>query len=277
MSDRENPQNLKAATLYDVFKGRMPFGGKRVAVYPDAAGDLQARAAAAGAPLSVFTERLDHSALRLRVFTPTKEKGESDSASIAACQWYQDQGDASDVLELEAGGQRVLAQLCGNEWLLEQGHVTVLRGPATPFAGAVAAHIAQTQRPNLLLEVPTLAALDDFRPDAQAISELGRQTDTTGLVLYTFDIPTDGPQRLADVSFRAFGPLKGFLEDAASSNMFACLTGVLIQRQKVPADELMIRGAQRKPGSPSVLAAQFGTLNDPIWVGGAAGVATAAD
>lgn len=275
MLDSHGNQFQLSPVLYDVFQGRASSGGKRVAVFADMAGDLQMRAAQAGAPLSVFVELQGERRLRLRVFTPTKEKGDSDSASIAACQWYQDQGHETDTLELisgrlDAAGPIVNAQLCGEDWLLEQGHVQVQACPVPAFAGAKAAYLAQTERPNLMLEVADLAALDAFVPGAETIIELNRQTETTGLVLYTLDRPSDGPQRRADVSFRAFGPLKGFLEDAASSNMFACLTGVLIHRQQIPEGELMIRGAQRKPGAPSLLGAQFGAADDLIWVGGTA-------
>ncbi|MEW6421495.1 MAG: PhzF family phenazine biosynthesis protein, partial [Deinococcota bacterium] len=77
----------------------------------------------------------------------------------------------------------------------------------------------------------------------------------------------------AEVSFRAFGPLKGFLEDAASSNMFACLVGVLGAEGRLPSDTNMLRGAQRMPGTPSRLTAQFTVGADgvaDVWVGGRA-------
>lgn len=247
-----------------------------MAVFPDASGDLQGRAATAGAPLSVFLEGVDETAVKLRVFTPGKEKGESDSASIAALHYVQEQGMATDLIEVQTGESLTTAQECGGEWLLNQGLVTVsdlqldLKVALPGFTGV--AHVASTARPNLVLEVSTLAALDSFQPDAEAISELNRQTNTTGLILYTRNAPTEGTQRRADVSYRCFGPLKGFLEDAASSNMFACLTGVLLRRGLLPTTESLVRGAQRKPGAPASLTAQYLSLQQPLWVGGKARV-----
>ncbi|WP_291425727.1 PhzF family phenazine biosynthesis protein [Deinococcus sp.] len=257
--------------IYDVFQGRHGSGGKQVAVFGSADGDLQAAAAAAGTPLSVFIESADLTRLCLRVFTPTREKGESDSASVAALTHRQPH--LLDMTEVLSSHPATPAQLCGGEWLLGQGVVSVqptrLPTLALELPDPGPAHIAGTGRPNLLIEVPSLEALEQFTPEAGAISELGRATDTTGLILYT-TAPLPADQGRADVCFRAFGPLKGFLEDAASSNMFACLTGVLAQRGQLAPDNNLIRGAQRQPGRPSRLTAQYGQPDEAVWVGGSA-------
>lgn len=248
-------------------------GGKAVRVFGDAAGDLQARAAGAG-PLSVFIERCEHAEVRLRTFTPQREKGESDSGALAALSALHAAGHLPDLAEVLTPLGRTPAQLCGAEWLLSQGVATVSQPPPQLWPGFLPpvthAHVAATARPNLLLEVATLADLDSFVPSADDLSELGRQTQTTGLVLYTRHAPAQGPQRRADVSFRCFGPLRGFLEDAASSNMFACLTGVLLQRGLTPTDTNLLRGAQRLPGQPALLSGQFGEPHEAVWVGGRA-------
>lgn len=246
-------------------------GGKEVAVFPDALGDLQARAAGSGVPLSVFIESADAAGVTLRVFTPTREKGSSDSGALAALSFLQAQGAVLDVVDVTMGGEVVPAQLCGGEWLLRQGDVTVREvgadlSPIGLTGGT--GWIASAGRPNLAVEVPDLATLDDFAPDVDAIASLNRTTDTTGLILFTMG----GPNR-ADVSFRAFGPLRGFQEDGASSNMFACLVGVLGDLGRLPTTTNMIRGAQRRPGAPSRLTAQFTLEPDgvsDVWVGGRA-------
>ncbi|GGN43511.1 PhzF family phenazine biosynthesis protein [Deinococcus daejeonensis] len=249
-------------------------GGKRVAVFLQG-GDEQSRAAASGAPLNVFVQAADPTGLRLRVFTPTSEKGSSDSAAIAALSAVQAQASLLDIVEVtqgdpEKGGEVQSAQLCGGEWVLRQGLATAREVDAdlspVGLAGRVA-WVGSTGRPNLVVEVPTLAALDAFTPDDAAIGAVNRATDTTGLVLYTLG----GPGRV-DVSFRAFGPLKGFTEDAASSNMLACLIGVLGGRGQLPQDANLLRAAQRRPGQPARLTAQFAPLRDgvEVWVGGLA-------
>jgi predicted PhzF superfamily epimerase YddE/YHI9 len=170
------------------------------------------------------------------------------------------------------GGEVMPAQLCGGEWLLRQGDVRVTAAPAVDLcalgiqAGKV--QLASVGRPNLVVEVADGAALEAFDPDAEAIAALNRASSTTGLILHA----PGGPDR-AGVSFRAFGPLRGFLEDAASSTMFACLVGALGAEGQLPANVNMLRGAQRMPGNPSRLTAQFTATPDgaeDVWVGGRA-------
>ena len=267
---------------YRVFGPRGPGGsvgggGKTVSVFADAAGDLLARAAGAGTPLSVFVEAAGLDGVRLRTFTPQREKGESDSASVAALNWLTTQGRLADFAEVQAGGSSTPAQLCGGEWLLAQGAPEVSPCPLTPAelsawlgVPVTAAHRASTGRPNLIAELPDLATLDGYVPDAAALTALGEEAGSTGLVLYTLAAPATGPQRRADVSFRAFGPQRGFLEDAASSNMGACLVAVLGERGRWPEDSNVLRAAQRQPGQPALLTAQFSAPGETVWVGGRA-------
>jgi len=255
---------------------RVP-GGKPVAVFPDASGDLQARAAAAGTPLSVFVQRADVSDVVLRVFTPEREKGDSDSGALAALEYLSGRSDLLDVADVQMGSESTPAQLCGGEWLLRQGDPEVRE---TDVAGLTerlnvgtvgAAHTAGISRPNLAVELGSLDALQSAAPDPEAVRALGIATDTTGLLLYVQGgVPELGH---AAVSFRAFGPLRGFTEDAASSNMFACLVGVLGARGLLPEDTNLLRGLQLKPGQPARLSAQFevrpgGAVG--VWVGGSA-------
>ncbi|THF72010.1 PhzF family phenazine biosynthesis protein [Deinococcus sp. Arct2-2] len=242
--------------------------GKTVAVFSDATGDLQAQAAAS--PLSAFIELADFSGVALRIFTPTREKGESDSAAVAALAHLFGAGQIADVTEVQMGGKSVGAQLCGGEWLLLQGDVTAveIETDLSPISLSGAAWTASAGRANLLVQVADLTTLDVFTPDNIAISALNRTTQTTGLILYT--LQSEGRE---DVSFRAFGPLKGFTEDAASSNMFACLVGVLAARGQLPEGAESIRGAQRQPGQFARLTAQFVASSagaSGVWVGGKA-------
>lgn len=271
-------ENAPVPHLRRVFAAPDGSGGKQVAVFLEG-GDAQARAAASGVPLSVFVQAADPTGLRLRVFTPTREKGSSDSAAIAALSAVQGSAGLLDVVEVtqgdpEAGGEVQMAQLCGGEWLLRQGVVTVqavtadlsaLELSVLRLSPAEPVWVAGTGRPNLVAEVADLGALDAFVPDDAAVSGVNRATGTTGLILFCMG----GPAR-ADVSFRAFGPLKGFTEDAASSNMLACLTGVLGHLGRLPADSTLIRAAQRRPGQPARLSAQYAPADGgtEVWVGG---------
>lgn len=255
------------STLYRVFPEQRK-GGKLVAVFLDTDGDLQARAAQAGVPLSVFVQSVSLSEVSLRVFTPQTEKGSSESAAVAALTALKT--NLLDVTEVHMGGEVMPAQLCGGEWLLRQGVPQVKQFEANlPPIGlnAQACWIASLGRPNLVIEVPDLALLDAFTPDTAAISALNRATETRGLIVFT----SGGPGRV-DLSFRAFGSLKGFLEDAASSNMLACTVGVLGASNRLPADTNLLRAAQRMPGQPARLSVQFAEVDADVevWVGGSA-------
>ncbi len=247
-----------------------------MAVFPDASGDLQARAALSGAPLSVFVQHANVSDVALKVFTPEREKGESDSGALAALAYLGARGELLDVTDVQMGSESTPAQLCGGEWLLRQGDVTVREMVAEGLAERLgleavgAVHMAQISRPNLAAELSSLEELQAIAPASEVVGALGEATGTTGLLLYVLGgVPELGH---ASVSFRAFGPLRGFSEDAASSNMFACLVGVLGARGLLPEGNLL-RGLQLKPSQPARLTAQYVAQPDgasDLWVGGSA-------
>ena len=263
--------------LYRVLSPARAPGGKLVAVFPDASGDLQARAAAAGSPLSIFVQHVNVSDVALKVFTPEREKGESDSGALAALAYLGARGELLDVTDVQMGSESTPAQLCGGEWLLRQGDVTVREMVAEGLAERLgleavgAVHMAQISRPNLAAELSSLEELQAIAPASEVVGALGEATGTTGLLLYVLGgVPELGH---ASVSFRAFGPLRGFSEDAASSNMFACLVGVLGARGLLPEEAGLLRGLQLKPGQPARLTAQYGAQPggaSDLWVGGSA-------
>ena len=149
---------------YRVYAAPRTEGGKLVSVFVSAEGDLQIQASTAGTPLSVFIEKLDDSGAHLRVFTPTRDKGDSDSAAIAALHHLHAAGKIPDVSSVWMGGQEYPAQLCGGEWLLRQGDVRVTGAPEADLGplGIQADHlqIASAGRPNLVV-----GRADSGRPD----------------------------------------------------------------------------------------------------------------
>lgn len=275
---------MSPAILHRVFPAPSTEGGKVVAVYPEAqkldAAQMQRLAAGSGAPLSLFVTGLELGQVTLRAFTPTREKGESDSGAVAALSWLYRAGlipDVTDVLMQDLQS----AQLCGGEWLLRQGDAEAktlelrpLEVARTLGLGARAlAPFPVTQasagRPNLVLPLRDHASLDAAVPDLNAISELNRETGTLGLIAFT----TPG-RRGEHADFRAFGPLKGFGEDNASSNTYASLLAALSLLELLPPDEPLIQVSQGEAtGRPSRLTAQA-LLDGPeareVWVGGRA-------
>lgn len=259
---------------YQLFWPVVGEGGKVVAVTAEEDSDFQAVADASQAPSTAFIIYCDAEQLTLRVFTSKGEKGASDSASLAALNFMMARGATGDTFDVNTNGQLIAAQWCTNEWLLQQGvvHVKAIAADVEPLGihAVLPVHSAHTARTNLVVQVPDLSTLDDFVPDVAIIEALNQATDTTGLILYTLEAPADGRQHRADFSFRCFGPLKGFVEDAASSNMLACLTGVLLEQKHVDVEAQMWRAAQRKPGQPSLLSVQCAGPGQPVWVGGQA-------
>lgn len=258
---------MTEATLYHVLPGPDGSGGKPVAVIGDASGNLQTRARASGAPLTVFVREVSPTSLVLDAHTPAGPKGFSDTAALAALFHL---GEAlGDVAEIEMGGEAMTAQRCGGDWLLRQGEVEVAGVDAgLSGVGVEDGRVwrASAGRPNLVIEISE-PALHAFAPDADAISALNRATDTTGLVLFA----AGGPRGVA-ATFRTFGPLKGFLEDAASCNMAACLVGALGAANLLPDDTNLVRLSQAMPGCPARLSAQFGPGHGglDVWIGGRA-------
>lgn len=242
-------------------------GGKTVAVARDATGDLEAQAQTSGAPLTVFIQDASPTLLSLAAFTPSGLKGFSDTAALAAL--FHVQSELGDLAEVQMGGETVTAQRCGGDWLLRQGEVEVAAVDADLSGlglGGGRLWRASAGRPNLVAEVSE-QALRQFEPDADAIAAVNQATGTTGLILFA----PDGP-RGAAATFRAFGPLKGFLEDAASCNMAACLVGALGNAGLLPDDTNLVRLGQAMPGRPARLSAQFGPGEGglDVWIGGTA-------
>ncbi|MFC4453266.1 PhzF family phenazine biosynthesis isomerase [Deinococcus sonorensis] len=274
--------------LYRVYAQPGTEGGKLIALHPGAERlddlEMQAMAATSGAPVSMFVTDLNDSGISLRAFTPEREKGESDSGALAALAWLFGQGRIADVSSVWMKGQEFPAQLCGGEWMLRQGDATAEVLATTPSADALAyavgltpdqldtalpVLIASAGRPNLLLAVQDGEALDAIHPDREAIAALGHATGTTGLLAYT-----TRAARGLHADFRYFAPLKGFLEDNASSNTYASLVAGLSLLGHVSAQDTLIRASQgRATGRPSRLSAQAdlnGATARSVWVGGPA-------
>lgn len=269
-------------TLYRVYAAPKTEGGKLIAVFDAAAGDLQAQAAAASVPLSVFIEKVDADGVHIDVYTPSKHKKESDSGAIAALKHLQARGQISDLSSVWMNGQEFAAQLCGGDWLLKQGNATAHRLDADPVQAAAAVGLsaadlrpdtpllnAEAGRPNLLLAVADSAALDRAVPNSAAIADLNRATDTLGLIVYAL------PGRVReDVDFRYFAPLKNISEDNASSNTYATLLAGLSVLGVLDANEPLFRASQGYAmGKPSRLTAQATLVQGgaaEVWVGGSA-------
>ncbi|MFD1730656.1 PhzF family phenazine biosynthesis protein [Deinococcus malanensis] len=191
---------------YRVFAPPGDQGGKLVSVQPAAGEEASTQAAATGTPLTAFVEAVESSLVTLRLFTPTREKGASDSGAIAALAALQSR--VPDALDVQMAGETQAAQLCGGEWLLMQGDVRVQPAEADLSGlglGLCPVWVTSAGRPNLAVQLPDLDTLTSFVPGERPIAELNRATGTSGLLLFTTGGAAHVGMARADVSFRPSG------------------------------------------------------------------------
>jgi PhzF family phenazine biosynthesis protein len=272
---------LKPLT-YRVFAAN-PNGGKLVAVYLDQTGlnESEMLQFAQKAPLTVFVGPSERAAAKLLCFSPKGKKAESDSAAVAVLSALESQ--EAGLLEW-ADGSTVAwqASKVGGQYLLLQGDPVV--APVELERAAVATALGLDEgdlhedlplltsslgRPNLIVPLNGTIQLDAIEAEAEKLMQLNHTSHSTGVVAFSF------PGRAkAFIDARCFGPLRGFLEDVASSNMLACLAGYLAQARFFddgPREFLATQG--HALGQASRLALKCTIEHDvasQVWVGGAA-------
>jgi PhzF family phenazine biosynthesis protein len=256
-------------------------GGKPVTVYPMA--DVQAsqvyQELAQRPGITVFLQYSERGVAKLCCYTATGPKSESDSASIAVLHHL---GLKSGESLENADGFPIVWKKTAMGYMLHQGTPAVSE-PSIDRA-AVATHlgldtsdlhedlpvlISNLGRPNLIVPVRGTLQLDAIEAEHHALVALAEITKTTGVVAYTFP----GRQGCF-LDCRAFAPLRGFLEDQASSNMLACALGATAWAQFFDDGTHEIWAAQGYAlGQPSRLGLQAEVRANRagvVWVGGMA-------
>jgi PhzF family phenazine biosynthesis protein len=256
---------------------------------------MQELAASLNAPATVFvgiSEKLfDQESvlpLRLRFFTPELEENICGHGTIAAIHAIAARGEMngwkipSGEFQIELHDGIVNAKLeKGTAWL-EYGdarawEVEVDRDDVALALGLEPDELhedmpilaATAGRAKLICGVPSTSYLDAIEPDFDRIKALNLETQTTGLVAFTF--PGRGG---CFTDSRHFAPLAGIPEDIATGNAHAALAAYLA-REKFFDDGLRIfSGAQGYAlGKPSKLEVKC-TVNrgevSSVWVGGKA-------
>jgi PhzF family phenazine biosynthesis protein len=279
---------------YTIFAANSsPNAGKRVAVIESGQlenHEYQKLARASSEPLTVFITASSATEVSLRLFTPSKDKGESDSGALAALEHLRLKLESKVSVHMS---ETMQAKRILDTWYLLQGDA---RGYAVevaaietyaPIALDIAPNDASLElpiasatisRPNLIVPVKSAEILDSITPDFEAITKINESTDTRGLIAVFMNpealkYPGANPPRSsAWVDFRYFAPLKNISEDNASSNTFATLVGYMAFVRLLPAGECSVRAAQGyKMGSPSELFALCTNTDsraDAVWVGG---------
>lgn len=270
---------------------------------------MQSIASSSGAPVTVFvgfSEQLfDDEAtlpLRLRFFTPHTEENVCGYGTIAALEALHQRGgglngfqfpNGAFNLETNLGFQRA-EYLDGRAWLeygdvpahnLEEGlpsdvfpHASVLREEVAIALGLelddlhedLPVMFAGVGRPQLVCAVPNTMYLDSIEPDFEAIKTLCLETDTTGLVAFTF--PGRGGCFTDTRHFSVQGA--AVLEDAATGNAHAALAAYLCTNKFFDDGKRSFSGAQGYAfGKSSRLEVRLTALQNEardVWVGGRA-------
>ena len=276
-----------------------PRGGNLAAVVfgldMESTSKMQELAANIGAPATVFvgiSQRLFRDEapfpLRLRFFTPEIEENVCGHATIAALHALQARGELNgfgfpDValqLETNLGLQRAKFER-GIAWLeygdakareveLEREDVATALGLETDdLHEDLPILMADAGRSKVFCAVPSTTYLDAIEPDHDAIQNLCLETDTTGIVAFTFP-GRDG----AFTDMRHFSFQKSVVEDAATGNAHAALCAYLARTKFFDDGARAFTGVQGYAlGKPSRLEVRCKVSADTVsnvWVGGKA-------
>lgn len=123
--------------------------------------------------------------------------------------------------------------------------------------------IVSTGLPDIMMPVATVDDLNALAPDMDALSDLSRELEVTGV--HAFALSDDG----YTAHVRNFGPLYGIPEESATGTANAALTHYLHHQGLIsaPTTGRFLQGEAM--GRPSVVATML-QLDGCIWVGGSA-------
>ena len=137
----------------------------------------------------------------------------------------------------------------------------IMAGTTMPGWPDMPIEIVSTGLPDIMMPVATVDELNAMQPDMDALSELSRELEVTGV--HAFALSEDG----YTAHVRNFGPLYGIPEESATGTANAALTHYLYRRGliAVPSACRFLQGETM--GRPSVVATMLED-DGTIWVGG---------
>ena len=258
----------------------MPFGGNTAGVvllesndFPDE-GLMQAIAAELRYSETAFVRRDGDSRYTVRYFTPKGEVELCGHATIATFSLLHQLGLASGPcrcktlagdLEVEAA-ERVMMQMATPHIIatIEKTKEIYNALGIGDYRPALPVQVVSTGLPDLMIQVPTVEALNALQPDMEAIAELTRQHEA--LSFHVFAFGDDG--HTAHV--RDFAPACGVPEESATGTANAALTHYLAAHNVIAAgDHSFLQGEAM--GRPSTVETRL--LEDGnVWVGGSAAI-----
>ena len=256
---------------YSVFAAA-PGGGKQFAIVEDVTdhAEMQRIAASSGQPLTGFILNADASSAEVKFFSPTKEKGSSDSGALAVAEHLTRRVLISSAsVTIKMGDESLSVYRQGGIWWSQQPdtHVYPLNLnvdellQATGLSRQQFAYIGEivssgtTEKKNIMLPLSQrehmYGLLDAVNPDLDRIADLNRSTRTNGVIVFHYQSEWS--------ELRFFAPGKGIAEDNAGSFTLASLCGFMAGEPeayiKGLTDLRVSQGVQM--GKPSELFANF--------------------
>jgi PhzF family phenazine biosynthesis protein len=228
--------------IVDAFTSE-PFGGKPAGVVlldDDFPSDklMQQIAAEFRYSETVFVQRQNRNEFTMRYFTPAGEVDLCGHATVAAFGLRNRKGMVNDYQpsinhtlagDLEVNiGQQVMMQMAKPRVIDQQVDAARLHQVMAPAADVqwpdMPIEIVSTGRPDSIMPVATVDDLNALQPDMDALSDLSRDLNVTGV--HAFAIAGDD----FTAHVRNFGPLYGIPEESATGTANAALTHYLHRR-----------------------------------------------
>ena len=258
----------------------MPFGGNTAGVvllegndFPDE-GLMQAIAAELRYSETAFVRHDGDNRYTVRYFTPKGEVDLCGHATIATFSLLHRLGLADGPCSLRAlagelevmAGQHVMMQMAAPHIIatIEDTKEIYNALGIRDYRPVLPVQVVSTGLPDLMIQVPTVEALNALQPDMEAIAELTRQHEA--LSFHVFAFGDDGHT----VHVRDFAPACGVSEESATGTANAALTHYLATHGIIATgDHRFLQGEAM--GRPSVVETQL-DADGTIRVGGSAAI-----
>jgi PhzF family phenazine biosynthesis protein len=245
-------------------------GGKHIAVTEGSklsSDEMQAIARESGAPLTGFVLGEDDAGVKIKFFTPSKEKPESDSGALVVAEHRWRQGLLEVFMKANMNGEILPVSGAGHGgyWFSEQGDTSKLelelpKAQILEMLGLSTADVDSNfaiaaggaSKVNIIVPVKSSSILDEITPNLEAMKALNLSSKTNGVIVFAAN-----QTRGTDFEVRFFAPAKGILEDNAGSFTLASLCGYLVAAQKLEGQQSLTVTQGFSMGKPSKLEAKF--------------------
>lgn len=226
---------------------------------------------------TAFVQQKGDGEFTTRYFTPAGEVDLCGHATIATfgtlcqkgvlqdgdlCMNHTLAGDLMVRIDTQVMMQMAAPRVIDKQVDAERLH-RIMAGATMPSWPDMPIEIVSTGLPDIIMPVATVDDLNALMPDMDALSDLSRELEVTGV--HAFALSDDG----YTAHVRNFGPLYGIPEESATGTANAALTHYLHRRGLItaPAASRFMQGEAM--GRPSVVATAL-KPDGSIWVGGSA-------